>query len=171
MESDPIGLAGGSYSTYSYTNNNPVGAVDPLGLQTAPTLPIGPGPLIIPPVAIPGTPENQQFVNAALSAIEQIQAAARSAVQGNTSNCPNNDECNRLNQKVQNAKTRVGALGACRAGMTTAQLTERYYAWLDLAVARGTRDSKCFNGGDEGHQEAQSQAWLNVGSCGNLLGR
>jgi RHS repeat-associated protein len=87
IESDPIGLAGGSYSTYSYTNNNPIGRSDPSGLQTAPTLPIGPGPLIIPPVAIPGTPENQQFVNAAIGAIEEIQAAARRAAQAIRNAC------------------------------------------------------------------------------------
>ncbi len=87
IESDPIGLAGGSYSTYSYGNNNPVGDDDPLGLQTAPTLPVGPGPLITPPVAIPGTPENQQFVNAAMGAIEEIQAAARRAAQAIRNAC------------------------------------------------------------------------------------
>src|SRR6266481_97434 len=31
LQSDPIGLAGGSYSTYSYVNNNPISLVDPLG--------------------------------------------------------------------------------------------------------------------------------------------
>ncbi len=32
IESDPIGLAGGSYSTYSYVNNNPVSDWDESGL-------------------------------------------------------------------------------------------------------------------------------------------
>src|ERR1700722_10039228 len=32
VESDPVGLYGGSYSTYSYTNNNPVSRSDPEGL-------------------------------------------------------------------------------------------------------------------------------------------
>jgi RHS repeat-associated protein len=32
VESDPIGLAGGSYSTYAYADGNPVSNVDPAGL-------------------------------------------------------------------------------------------------------------------------------------------
>jgi uncharacterized protein RhaS with RHS repeats len=32
LESDPIGLAGGSYSTYAYARGNPVRHTDPLGL-------------------------------------------------------------------------------------------------------------------------------------------
>jgi hypothetical protein len=32
LESDPIGLRGGSYSTYSYVGNNPISYIDPLGL-------------------------------------------------------------------------------------------------------------------------------------------
>jgi RHS repeat-associated protein len=36
VESDPIGLKGGSYSTYSYVNSNPISNKDPLGLMCTP---------------------------------------------------------------------------------------------------------------------------------------
>jgi uncharacterized protein RhaS with RHS repeats len=32
LESDPIGLAGGNFSTYAYVNENPISLVDPYGL-------------------------------------------------------------------------------------------------------------------------------------------
>jgi hypothetical protein len=34
VESDPIGLSGGSYSTYSYVGNRPLSAIDPFGLMS-----------------------------------------------------------------------------------------------------------------------------------------
>jgi len=34
VESDPIGLEGGSYSTYAYANGNPISRIDPRGLAT-----------------------------------------------------------------------------------------------------------------------------------------
>jgi len=42
VESDPIGLAGGSLSPYVYVNNNPLGSVDPTGLQVPMPVPVPP---------------------------------------------------------------------------------------------------------------------------------
>jgi len=47
IESDPIGLAGGSYSTYAYANGNPVSQIDPLGEA-------GAIPFPSPGISIPG---------------------------------------------------------------------------------------------------------------------
>lgn len=33
VQSDPVGLRGGSYSTYAYAGGNPISSIDPLGLE------------------------------------------------------------------------------------------------------------------------------------------
>jgi RHS repeat-associated protein len=176
-QSDPIGLAGGSYSTYAYADGNPITNIDPDGLAPPNHTATPTFPTVLPPnIAIPGTPENNGFVQSFWQWMMNSGANSSPVVTPNSNtqtapNCPNNDECDQLNQNVQKAKVQVGSLGACRAGMTIDQLTERYYAWLNLATARSMRDQKCWNGGDDGHQQAQAAAWTQVGSCARLLGR
>jgi RHS repeat-associated protein len=48
VESDPIGLAGGSYSTYSYTGGNPISRADPRGLAYFAFRPLGGWPWLGP---------------------------------------------------------------------------------------------------------------------------
>jgi hypothetical protein len=84
--------------------------------------------------------------------------------------CKKCKECDDLNDAVKRAKQRLGGLGACRAGMTRWELLQRRAAWLDLAIARARRDVKCWDGGDAGHQQAQADAWSQVGNCSRLLG-
>jgi RHS repeat-associated protein len=56
LESDPIGLAGGSYSTYSYVNNNPISRIDPYGEAGAIPLPAPSPGLTLPEwLTIPAT--------------------------------------------------------------------------------------------------------------------
>lgn len=65
ITSDPIGLDGG-VNTFTYVGNAPFNWMDPLGLASVPpgTISGVPGlPIVVPPVAIPGTQENQGFVD------------------------------------------------------------------------------------------------------------
>jgi RHS repeat-associated protein len=73
LGSDSIGLAGG-LNPYLYADGNPLRYSDPLGLQSQAVPVPGPGPLIIPPVAIPGTPENKGFVDAVTGLIDNLPA-------------------------------------------------------------------------------------------------
>jgi len=53
--------------------------------------------------------------------------------------------------------------------MSRWELSQRYAAWLELAIARAKRDQKCFGGGDAGHQTVQAAAWSNVEICSRPL--
>jgi len=76
VESDPIGLAGGSYSTYAYAGGNPVSNYDPDGSQEVLPTPAGP----IPVPALPGSTDNQQWDQARDAEAIAMQDAAENAL-------------------------------------------------------------------------------------------
>jgi len=75
ISEDPISFGGGDPNLYAYVANNPMGRRDPLGLQAVPIPGPVPIPVPFPPVFIPGTPENEAFVQATRNAIEAASAA------------------------------------------------------------------------------------------------
>ena len=85
--------------------------------------------------------------------------------------CPPENDCDKLNDDVQRAKDNVGKFlpAACNSDMSKLEILSRSSAWLELAVARAKRDQRCWAGGDAGHQQAQADAWANLGRCQRLL--
>jgi hypothetical protein len=55
--------------------------------------------------------------------------------------------------------------------MSAWQLKIRYDAWVDLGQKRGQYDKVCWNDGDEGHQQQESQAWQAVANCSQLMAK
>jgi hypothetical protein len=169
---------------YAYVGGNPLSRVDEFGLKDETPAPGYPVPTV--PFG-PGTPENKAIGGAldqmahnfadntrALGdrisdALYDLAHKDQAVAKERTKECE--EECNKLNDDVQKAKKKVGQLGACWPGMTKAELLTIRQAWLELATARSKRDQKCWDGGDDGHQQAQADAWAHVGICTMLLSK
>lgn len=156
LQADPSGLEGGM-NRYLYAGGNPVARIDPSGrwaggddLFTGPIDEI----VVFGGLALLASMENTQ----AAELLEQLSDSL-------TELCSGGDPCDELNEAVKEAKKRVGQLGGCHNGMSRYELQLRKDAWLDLASSRAQRDVVCFEGGDEGHQQAQAEAWQNVSKC------
>ena len=76
-----------------------------------------------------------------------------------------NKQCVALAFAVQLAKAAVGAVGGCKSGDNCVTLKFKSAIWLSLALARNRLHTKCFCGGDPGHQERLAAAWEAIGKC------
>ena len=72
ISEDPLEFDGGDTNLYAYVRNAPTQLSDPLGLQAIPMPAPVPVPIPFPPVFIPGTPENQRFVETTLDLLQSL---------------------------------------------------------------------------------------------------
>ncbi len=92
LQPDPLEFIDGP-SLYAYAKSAPTMKVDPEGLQAAPSFP-RPGFTPIPPVFVPGTPENRRWTDQAIRGVKGFVNACFRQI-GNTTPNKNDPECDR----------------------------------------------------------------------------
>jgi RHS repeat-associated protein len=119
MTRDPLGEEGG-INLYGFVGGNPANYFDPHGLAAATPVPAGPIPIFpLPPVFIPGTSENQQFVRDTLSIWNSLSSSVRDSIQASkerqqeyeaakrvcdTPPPPGNNDCSTLSRQIDHAE-------------------------------------------------------------------
>ncbi|WP_051711545.1 RHS repeat-associated core domain-containing protein [Andreprevotia chitinilytica] len=105
LTSDPLGLAGGSFSTYAYVGNRPTGTVDPSGLfSVSPATLEKAAERAVAAEVVGLGPEDPAADVAAIAAIATtiMMSSDSTGQSASTKNCPpNNDKCKDLQQRIR----------------------------------------------------------------------
>ena len=164
VEADPIGLDGGSYSTYACAGGNPVSATDPDGSQIV--LPVTP---VVPPPTVPGVAQGipplgqvvinilQNAANASAdivgSAADAVgEAAARQSEYLQAKNfCdtpppPGSNDCATLSRQIDHAKQRISLYQSWDSRWSPGRHATKLQDWTNrLNQLKAEHRSKCTN--------------------------
>jgi RHS repeat-associated protein len=148
LNRDPLGEAGG-INLYGYVLNNPINAIDPLGLISS----VLTGP---PAAAAAG------WSAADIAATFGLTLAAAEAL-------VKAERCRKLGKAKREAIDRSDQLGKCKKSMSCEQLSWRAFAWKETADARWNYDQECWGGGNPTHQKEQQKAYDKWKECERIM--
>jgi len=172
---DPIGLNGGSFSTYAYVGNNPLINIDPMGHQVGnPVVTIVGAGFVIGTFIMEAwlqTPAGQQAIAQLAQSISKLCDKAGNPVStiAQSLNAPGNctpQEQQALQSDVDNACKQPRA---CAPGTPKAQLPIFRERNLECALARTIINNKCFAGGNVNHRNEAINAYQSVYDCEELM--